>query len=92
MSDTTTAMIHVRVDEKLKAQATEALANMGLTMSDAVRVLLVRVVKEQKFPFALQVPNAETQAAMATARAKKGSPGRFATAEELFDALAESQP
>ncbi len=92
MSDTTTAMIHVRVDETLKAQATEALANMGLTMSDAVRVLLVRVVKEQRFPFALQVPNAETQAAMSAARAKQGTPGRFASAEELFDALAKSAP
>ena len=80
----------MRVDETLKARATEALANMGLTMSDAVRVLLVRVVKEQRFPFPIEVPNAETRATMADARTKKDTPGRFATAEELFDALTET--
>ena len=90
MPDAATALIHVRVDETLKARATEALANMGLTMSDAVRVLLVRVVEEQRFPFPIEVPNAETRAAMADARAKKDIPGRFATAEESFDALAET--
>ena len=42
----TTAMVHVRVDEKIKAQATEALAAMGLSVSDAVRVFLMRVVAE----------------------------------------------
>jgi DNA-damage-inducible protein J len=53
----TTAMVHVRVDEKIKAQATEALAAMGLSVSDAVRVFLMRVVAEQQMPFALKVPN-----------------------------------
>jgi DNA-damage-inducible protein J len=42
-----TTMLHVRVDEDLKTQATEALAAMGLTVSDAVRILLKRVADEQ---------------------------------------------
>ena len=63
----TTAMVHVRVDEQIKEQATEALAAMGLSVSDAVRVFLVRVAAEQQMPFALKVPNTETRAAMAEA-------------------------
>ena len=58
------AMVHVRVDEKIKAQAAETLAAMGLSLSDAVRVFLTRVAVEKELPFTLRVPNAETQAAM----------------------------
>ena len=54
----TTTMVHVRVDERMKAQATETLAAMGLSVSDAVRVFLMRVVAEKQLPFALKVPNA----------------------------------
>ena len=43
---TTTTMVHVRVNEEIKAQATETLAAMGLTVSDAVRVFLMRVVAD----------------------------------------------
>lgn len=85
---TATAMVHVRVDERLKAQAAETLAAMGLSVSDAVRVFLTRVVAEQQLPFPLQVPNAETRAAMAEAddivRTRRA---RFGTATELFDDL-----
>ena len=80
-----TAMIHVRVDEDVKAQAAEALALMGLSVSDAVRVFLKRVAVEKAMPFDVRVPNAETRAAMAEADAIVHA--RFATAEELFDAL-----
>ena len=64
----TTAMVHVRVDEHIKTQATETLAAMGLTVSDAIRVFLIRVVAEQQLPFALKAPNAGTRAAMEEAR------------------------
>lgn len=84
----TTAMIHVRLDEKMKVQATEALAAMGLSVSDAVRVFLTRVVAEQQLPFALMVPNAETRVAMAEAdEIVRTRRDRFATATELFDDL-----
>lgn len=45
-----TTMLHVRVDETLKAQATEALAAVGLTLSDAVRILLTRIAAEGGLP------------------------------------------
>jgi DNA-damage-inducible protein J len=54
-----TTMVHIRVDETLKTQATDTLAAMGLSLSDAVRVFLTRVVAEQRLPFALKAPNAE---------------------------------
>ena len=82
-----TTMVHVRVDESIKNQATETLASMGLTVSDAVRVFLTRVVTEQQLPFALQAPNASTRAAMREARAMVKA--RFATADALIDDLEE---
>ena len=83
-----TAMIHVRVDEQVKAQASATLAAMGLSMSDAVRVFLTRVAAEQRLPFALEVPNAETRAAMAEAdEIVRTRRARFATSAELFDDL-----
>jgi DNA-damage-inducible protein J len=84
----TTTMVHVRVDERIKAQATETLAAMGLSVSDAVRVFLMRVVVEKQLPFALKVPNTETLAAMAEADAIAHTrQARFATAAELFNDL-----
>ena len=62
-------MLHVRVDEEIKAQASEALASMGLSVSDAVRILLKRVVNDQAFPLELKVPNAQTRLSMEEARA-----------------------
>jgi DNA-damage-inducible protein J len=81
-------MVHIRLDEKVKAQATETLAAMGLTISDAVRVFLTRVVSEKQMPFALKVPNAETRAAMNEAdEIAHAHRARFGTAAELFDDL-----
>jgi DNA-damage-inducible protein J len=81
----TTTMVHVRVEQRIKAQATKALAAMGLSVSDAVRVLLMRVAAEKQLPFALKVPNAKTRAAMEEARAM--SRARFATADKLINEL-----
>lgn len=84
----TTTMVHIRLDENLKAQAAETLAAMGLSLSDAVRVFLTRVVAEQGLPFALKAPNAETRAALAEAEAIiRTRNARFSSAEALFDAL-----
>lgn len=48
-----TSMLHVRVDDQLKAQAADALSGVGLTLSDAVRILLTRVAAEGGLPAAL---------------------------------------
>jgi DNA-damage-inducible protein J len=60
----TTTMVHVRLDGKVKARAEKALAAMGLSVSDAVRVLLTRVAAEKALPFQVKVPNTTTRAAM----------------------------
>ena len=88
----TTTMVHVRVDEQVKAQATETLAAMGLSVSDAVRVFLMRVIAEKQMPSALKVPNAETQVAMIEAEEiARSHRARFDTAAELFDDLEKKQ-
>lgn len=81
-----TTMVHVRLDEKTKRQATKALTAMGLSVSDAVRVFLTRVAADKELPFDLKVPNQETRAAMAEARAMGRA--RFANAEALMEELA----
>ena len=87
-----TAMIHVRLDEEVKAQATATLAAMGLSVSDAVRVFLMRVAAEKALPFELRVPNAATRSAMAEADTiVRDRNARFATAGELFDDLEGSK-
>lgn len=77
-----TTMLHVRLSEKVKVQAERALSAMGLTISDAVRVLLTRVAAEQALPFEVKVPNAQTRAAMK--ELKRGKPRRFASVDALM--------
>ena len=86
------SMLHIRVDDETKTQATEALAAMGLSMSDAVRIFLKRVVNDQAFPLELKVPNAETRAAMEEARdMMKARQARFESADALFDELEKTR-
>jgi DNA-damage-inducible protein J len=81
-----TTMVHVRVDEKIKAQAAETLASMGLSVSDAIRVFLTRVVADKELPFAIKAPNASSRAAIAEAsEIIKSRRARFATADALID-------
>ena len=84
----TSTMIHVRIDEQVKKEAAQTLETMGLSVSDAVRVFLLRVVAEKQIPFSLKVPNAETRSAMAEAdeivRAKRA---RYKTGAELIGYL-----
>jgi DNA-damage-inducible protein J len=71
-----TTMVHIRVDEKVKARAAKTLAAMGLSVSDAVRVMLVRVAAEKRLPFEVKVPNPTTVRAMKAAdRGRSASVG-----------------
>lgn len=62
------AVVRARVDERVKEEASAVLAAMGLTVSDAFRMLLVRTAAEKALPFEPLVPNAETVEAMKAAR------------------------
>jgi DNA-damage-inducible protein J len=80
--------VHVLVDEETQISAKKVLEDMGMSMSDAVRLFLKRVAADQTFPLELKVPNATTRAAMEESRALiKARHARFATADELFNDL-----
>jgi DNA-damage-inducible protein J len=82
------SMLHVRMDEGVKAQAAEALAAMGLSASDAVRLLFHRIVADQAFPLELKVPNKATRAAMAEAdEIVRSGRARFSNPDELLAGL-----
>lgn len=78
-------VVRARIDAATKQKATEALAAMGLSVSDAIRLLLVRVAADKAFPFAVKVPNEATRKAMA--ELEKGEGERFASPEALFKDL-----
>lgn len=80
-----TTMVHVRVDGKVKDTAAKALAAMGMSVSDAVRMLLVRVAAEKALPLEVKVPNATTVKAMRAA--DRGEGRRFESAEALLKDL-----
>jgi DNA-damage-inducible protein J len=78
-------MVHIRVDTKVKAKAAKTLAKMGLTVSDAVRILLTRVAAEQAMPFDIRVPNRETREAIEAG--ERGEVFRASTVAELMKDL-----
>ena len=65
------AVVRARIDEHIKEEAAIVLASMGLTVSDAFRMLLTRVAKEKSLPFEPLVPNKKTIEAMKEARRGK---------------------
>lgn len=86
----TSAFVRARVDAKLKDEASEVLAEFGLTVSDIVRMTLTRVAKDQAVPLELKVPNRETRAAMRESRAlMKKHNARFKNGTALFKSLDE---
>ncbi len=65
------AVVRARIDEHIKEEATIVLAAMGLTLSDAFRLMLTRIAREKSLPFDPLVPNAKTIEAMKEARRGK---------------------
>jgi DNA-damage-inducible protein J len=83
-----TAFVRARISESLKNEAAGVLAEMGLTVSDLVRITLTRVARDKALPFDLNTPNVETKAAIAESRAMmKNKNARFSDGQELIDAL-----
>jgi DNA-damage-inducible protein J len=79
------AVVRARIDENVKVRASVVLAAAGLTVSDAFRLLLVKIAAEQKLPFEIHTPNAETVTAMQAA--DRGEGIRFENAKALFENL-----
>jgi DNA-damage-inducible protein J len=76
------SMVHIRVDAEVKDQAAQALATMGLTVSDAVRILLTRIAAEKAMPFEIRVPNRATRAAIAAG--ERGEVSRAASVAAMM--------
>jgi len=76
------ALVTTRIDGSVKEEAAAVLAAMGLTVSDAVRLMLIKVAREHALPFDPLIPNAETIEAMKEAR--RGGLPSFDSVEALM--------
>lgn len=64
--------VRARIDTATKERAADALEAMGLSISDAIRLLMLRVADERRLPFEVKAPNASTRKAIAELEAGKG--------------------
>jgi DNA-damage-inducible protein J len=85
MAKTADTYIRARIDTATKERATEALEAMGLSISDAIRLLMLRIVAERRLPFEVKAPNARTRKAIAELEAGKGK--RFTSVRALMNDL-----
>lgn len=81
----TNTVVRARIDERTKEEAAVVLEAMGLTVSDAFRLMMIRIAREKALPFEPLVPNETTIAAMREARA--GKTRRFDSVDALMDDL-----
>ena len=79
------AYVRARIDSGTKERAADALKEMGLSISDAIRLLMLRVAEERRLPFEVKVPNARTRNAIRELEAGKGT--RFASVNALMSDL-----
>ena len=79
--------VRARIDIKTKARAADALEAMGLSISDAIRLLMLRVADERRLPFAVKAPNAQTKKAINELESGKGK--KFNSITSLMEDLNE---
>ena len=77
--------VRARIDTDTKERAASALEAMGLSISDAIRLLMLRIADEHRLPFDVKVPNASTKKAMAELEAGKGK--KFVGVDDLMSDL-----
>ena len=81
--------VRARIDSATKDRAAVTLAAMGISISDAIRMMLMRVVEERRLPFEVKAPNAVTRRAIAELEAGKGK--KFASLEALMADLSADE-
>ncbi|MEN4564360.1 type II toxin-antitoxin system RelB/DinJ family antitoxin [Pantoea agglomerans] len=79
------ALVRARIPKDMKDRAVAALDKMGLSTSDVIRLVMMRVAEEGKLPFEVRTPNAATRRSMAQLESGKGE--RFASVDALFEDL-----
>jgi DNA-damage-inducible protein J len=82
---TSDTVVRARIDQVTKVRAAAALEAMGLSISDAIRLLMFRIAEESRLPFDVRVPNAQSVLAMKELDEGKGK--RFDDADALFKDL-----
>ena len=87
MSTKNNTFVRARIDADTKERAANALEAMGLSISDAIRLLMLRIADENRLPFEVKVPNATTRKAIAELEAGKGK--RFTGVDALMADLRE---
>ena len=80
-----TEYVRARIDPAIKNEAANVLATLGLTVSDACRMMLTKIAMEKRLPFGTEEPNEASLAAIREMDAGKGA--RFNSAEALFKDL-----
>ena len=80
--NTANTYVRARIDSDTKERATKALDAMGLSISDAIRMLMLRIADEHCLPFDVKVPNATTKQAIAELEAGEGK--KFAGVDDLM--------
>ena len=88
MPNVSETCVRARIDRATKKRAEKVLDEIGLSVSDAIRLLMRRVARDQCFPLELKIPNAETRAAMAELDAGGGK--SFNSVDELMADLRAS--
>lgn len=83
------AVVRARIDQATKQEAKQLLRQMGITISDAIRMMLVQTVAEKALPFDVKVPNPETVAALQASR--DGVVTRVASVDDLFADLSDDE-
>jgi DNA-damage-inducible protein J len=81
----TNTVVRARIDEHVKEEAAAVLATIGLTVSDAFRLMMMRIAKDKALPFEPLIPNAETIEAMRAIR--RGEVTEVHSIDELFSSL-----
>lgn len=82
---TANTYVRARIDSHTKDRAADALEAMGLSISDAIRLLMLRIADEKRLPFEVRIPNAETKRAINELESGEGK--RFDSIQSLMDDL-----
>ena len=82
-------IVRARIDANLKKEVSAVLKEMGLSVSDAIRLTLMRIAEERAMPFEIRIPNAETREAFAAI--ERGEVGRFSSVEALLADLSSDE-
>jgi len=77
--------VRARIDSETKMRAADALEAMGLSVSDAIRLLMLRIADEKRMPFEVRVPNKATRDAIRELEEGKGK--KFSSIDALMDDL-----